>query len=746
MKLRLLSLLLLISGVVHGQTPAGYIKANMRFKWTAGIFDSALHVPQYNGTPSGIRNGAWVGDGAVAVDTVNNLFYFRSSGAWHQTSSGAGWLLTGNSGTTSSNFIGTTDNQPLSFRVNNRWAGRLTTSGNIFWGDSAGVNNIGYSNVAIGRGALRNDVGGINLVAIGDSALYNNLGDVGAEEGLQNTAVGSKALFSNTTGYSNTANGHQSLYSNTTGYSNTANGYQSLYSNTTGSYNTANGLQSLYSNTTGSGNTANGYRSLYSNTTGGGNTANGYRSLYSNTTGSYNTANGLQSLYSNTTGYSNTANGYQSLYSNTTGYSNTANGYQSLYSNTTGNSNTVNGYYSLYSNTTGSYNTANGLQSLYSNTTGDNNVGIGYQSGYHTNQKTDAKNQILIGAGTYGTRDSIAVIGANFMKETILRGKLIDSTLSAGAGTKAVRWNGSTGEFTYADTTVGGGGSPAGSNKELQFNNSGAFGGTTGIKYGNASNERLTIWQTTSTDVPLTIKVEGDNSKAAIEIKDTTGSPYTSAIKFTPSGGGSPGASYIMQGYGSLILSAGTPPYLGSRDALVSIGISSVQNAFFRSYPYDVPDSPNNWVAKIRTAKTSAIGLAIDWGAAGQTGDLLQFRNNSNTVMARFDSIGKLGVNTVPVSYVDANGSLGAAITTTSSNITLDATHHTVIITSGTPTITLPAAASSNARRIYVVVNQTGSAVTISSYQNFSGSGTTTVAANSSIQIQSDGSNWYRIL
>ena len=67
---------LLVSAVVYGQTPAGYIKANMRFKWTAGIFDSALHVPQYNGTPSGIRNGAWVGDGAVAVDTVIIYFIF----------------------------------------------------------------------------------------------------------------------------------------------------------------------------------------------------------------------------------------------------------------------------------------------------------------------------------------------------------------------------------------------------------------------------------------------------------------------------------------------------------------------------------------------------------------------------------------------------------------------------------------------------------------------------------------------
>ena len=295
----ILILLLFVSAVVNGQTPAGYIKANMRFKWTAGIFDSALHVPQYNGTPSGIRNGAWVGDGAVAVDTVNNLFYFRSSGAWHSTSSGSGWLLTGNSGTTSSNFIGTTDDQPLSFRVNNRWAGRIYTNGSVFIGDSSGVNNIGVLNAGFGQSALQN------------------------------------------------------------------------------------------------------------NTSGVGNTGSGVNSLGNNTLGSYNTGSGLNSL---------------------------------------GN------------NSIGSYNTGIGLNSLKEIVDGGFNTGIGANVGNNAKQKVDAVHQILIGAGTYGTRDSISVIGANFIKGTIVRGKLIDSTLSAGAGTKAVRWNSSTGEFTYADTTAGGGG------------------------------------------------------------------------------------------------------------------------------------------------------------------------------------------------------------------------------------------------------------------------------------------------
>ena len=90
------------------------------------------------------------------------------------------------------------------------------------------------------------------------------------------------------------------------------------------------------------------------------------------------------------------------------------------------------------------------------------------------------------------------------------------------------------------------------------------------------------------------------------------------------------------------------------------------------------------------------------------------------------------------------NGSTGFAITTTSSNLTLNSTHHTVIITGGAPTITLPAAGSTNTRRVYIIVNRTVSGVTITSYLNFSGS-STSVGANSSITIQSDGTNWYRI-
>ena len=334
-----------------------------------------------------------------------------------------GWGLTGNAGTDTSHFIGTTDNKPLRFKVNNKNAGFITdgspystafgigalknldtniglfntafgsfalysnTTGryNTASGDNAlSFNTTGSNNTANGSRALQSNTTGDNNTANGSSALQSNT------TGNNNTANGNKALYSNTTGYSNTANGDSTLFMNTTGYSNTANGASALYSNTTGSRNTANGASTLYSNTTGIGNTANGASALYSNTTGIGNTANGASALYSNTTGSSNTANGTSALAYNTTGSSNTANGNDALRSNTTGYNNTANGNMALYSNTTGYSNTANGNDALRYNTTGNYNTANGFDALSSNTTGNYNTATGV--GAATNNTSGAMN------------------------------------------------------------------------------------------------------------------------------------------------------------------------------------------------------------------------------------------------------------------------------------------------------------------------------------------------------------------
>jgi hypothetical protein len=303
---------------------------------------------------------------------------------WQPVASAAAnsWTLGGNNGTNPAvQFIGNTDNQPLRFRVNNTLSGELNPiNGNISWGLHAGeANTSGFSNIAIGTKALQFNTDVNNLVAIGDSALFNNgQGRTAANESVFNTAVGSKALASNTRGAFNTAVGTTSLFSNTTGIDNTAYGFASLFANTIGESNTALGNEALAFNTGGSFNTATGWRSLFNNSTGNNNTASGWQSLFKNNTGHDNVATGSQSLFSNSIGNSNTAVGSQSLFSNNTGSDNTAAGFQTLFSNTAGAGNSAFGKDALFANTTGFGNTAAGSEALSSNQSGGLNTGMGF--------------------------------------------------------------------------------------------------------------------------------------------------------------------------------------------------------------------------------------------------------------------------------------------------------------------------------------------------------------------------------
>lgn len=210
-----------------------------------------------------------VGDAFVTGSVIGN-FYFRSD----------------------SNFLGTTGNYPVIFRVNNMLSGSTGSpdNTNVSFGYESLFNSwqANTYSTAIGYRALRNVANGSSHnTTLGAYTLYSNT------TGSYNTAIGSEALRSNSDGSHNIAQGHHALYSNTTGNSNVAMGSATLYNNTTGNNNTAIGHEALRSNSVGSDNIAQGQNALYSNTTGSHNTAIGNDVLYNNTTGSYNTAIGI---------------------------------------------------------------------------------------------------------------------------------------------------------------------------------------------------------------------------------------------------------------------------------------------------------------------------------------------------------------------------------------------------------------------------------------------------------------------
>jgi trimeric autotransporter adhesin len=324
--------------------------------------------------------------GLMIYQTDNTPGYYYNSGtsaipAWVISGTGSGWGFTGNSGTTSGiNFIGTTDNVPLTFKVNNQLAGKIDQF---------------TENTSLGYQSLNANTSGSFNTSLGSHSLFSNL------TGSRNTAIGQSTLSSNTTGTDNTAIGSGALSYNTTGNENTAVGNISLYFNTTGSYNTAMGKHALMSNSGGNSNTAIGYTALIYNSTGSSNTATGSSALYGNSSGYFNTANGSQALSGNTTGYRNTATGGLALTHNSAGVENTATGYGAMYFNTTGSYNTAYGMEALYSNTIGIYNTATGRSALILNSSGSYNTANGYYSLYFNTY------------GSYNTATGQSALGYN---------------------------------------------------------------------------------------------------------------------------------------------------------------------------------------------------------------------------------------------------------------------------------------------------------------------------------------------
>jgi hypothetical protein len=357
------------------------------------------------------------------------------------------WDLMGNAGTDPAvNFLGTTDNKPLIFKIFNQPAGRIETNGNTGLGflslKSVTTGNVenghntafgrntleatttGHANTAVGSTALQNNVVGDHNTAVGVSVLSNARGSfntgIGAfalnqaafESSSYNTAVGYFSLQNASIAEYNVAIGEKALFSAEAILYTVAIGSKSLFSNTTGLINTAVGSNTLYSNTSGSNNIAEGYNALYYNSTGSDNTAIGTFALAANTSASRNTAVGSVALTANTTGKYNVGVGYGALLKNTIGTSNAALGHHALVNNRTGHNLVAVGDSALLNNFSASFNTSIGKGSMLRTTTGGGNTGLGHLA---LSLNTTGINNTAVGKGAdvTGQFSNATAIGYN---------------------------------------------------------------------------------------------------------------------------------------------------------------------------------------------------------------------------------------------------------------------------------------------------------------------------------------------
>lgn len=221
------------------------------------------------------------------------------------------------------------------------------------------------------------------------------------------------------------------------------------------------------------------------------------------------------------------------------------------------------------------------------------------------------------------------------------------------------------------------------------------------------------------------------------------GTTNLSDLEFYVSNAGSPQVYINSSGYVGI---GNTSPginldVVGSTSGANVVNIKNSSTTGYSSI--DFSTSSNAKLLTIGIGNPSATSFSNKGYINAYDNDFVLTHNSTSNDFYLKGSNGYIGLGTTsPSASLDINGSVAAAVTTTSANITLDATHYIVIIL-GTSTITLPTA-STCARRIYHITNTTSASRTISSYNDLTNTAQTTITANTAISIVSDGTTWRR--
>lgn len=364
--------------------------------------------------------------------------------------------------------------------------------------------------VGLGRQVLDGATTVTGLVAIGSYALQV------VQAGSYQIGVGYQCLDSLTSGTGNTAVGYEAGQALTTHSNNVLMGYSAMadVAGATTANNVVIGFEAAkgHSSYTKLDSVIIGYRADYlvsaTNRTTDKCVFIGYEAGYANTqTGT-------------TDRVGNVAIGYRSMYQSNDCDYNTAVGYLSGYGITTGTYNTILGSAAGYDVTTAQHQVLIGTRAQRGSVGADFAVvlGAGDNGTTYANPQATAQGAVAIGAGTVVTVADIASIGARGFD---LVGRAAPALSAAGEG--RIYFDSTANVFKVSENggayqdLVGGGGTPGGANTQIQFNDSGAFGGSANLTWNGSVlyvNGKLTV---TGAIDPTALILDGAEDEVYVE-------------------------------------------------------------------------------------------------------------------------------------------------------------------------------------------------------------------------------------
>ncbi|MGE6220979.1 beta strand repeat-containing protein [Nubsella zeaxanthinifaciens] len=358
-----------------------------------GLTKTAIGVVQLGGALTNVTKITTDATNTLAIDglqtgaATNNLVVVDANGVLKTItpatlSAASNWLLSGNAGTNpTTNFIGTTDAQPLALRTNNAERMRILSNGKVGIGTTVPAARLDVQTVAGENDVAHFITGGVTT---------SNMGEVwiGNDSGAWASLASGNSIFQIKNVSTSGVSLHADLANNRIGIGNTAPS-NSLHVTATADPLRLEGLQTGLATNDFIVADANGVLKKVSasaltadlRVVGMDNHITQDAGIGSNGssvgTGPNNIAIGKNALSSNTTGHDNLAVGLDALLSNTGGYYNTALGAGTLNRSVTGISNVAVGAFGLGNLVSGSSNTAIGVSSLQTLGTGIGNVAIG---------------------------------------------------------------------------------------------------------------------------------------------------------------------------------------------------------------------------------------------------------------------------------------------------------------------------------------------------------------------------------